>query len=224
MAKNTGAEIIRVFLVHPQSLFRESLGQVLATEPEIVIAGHCESLEAAADALRQAPVQVLLVDLTLGLAKGVSLRTAGGARTRVLALADTVSPAQVVTALNLGFSGVFFIDGALQSLVQAIRIVASGSAWLDRRVISVLADGGRGALQPARDFPNALSRREEEVLVGICEGMSNRAIAEKLGIPESAVKGTLRHLFHKARVHARSQLVRVYLESSQKTSIKGRAG
>ena len=58
----------------------------------------------------------------------------------------------------------------------------------------------------------SLNTRELEVLRLLVQGLSNKEIATKLEISESAVKNTLQQLFTKNGVRTRSQLVRVALE------------
>jgi DNA-binding NarL/FixJ family response regulator len=65
-----------------------------------------------------------------------------------------------------------------------------------------------------------LTTREQEILQGIFEGLTNKEIAVRLGVTESAVKATLQQLFHKTGVRTRSQLVRIALERSLGTSGK----
>lgn len=59
----------------------------------------------------------------------------------------------------------------------------------------------------------SLNPRELDVLRLLVQGLSNKEIAAKLEISESAVKNTLQQLFTKAGVRTRSQLVRVAMES-----------
>ena len=58
----------------------------------------------------------------------------------------------------------------------------------------------------------SLNSRELDVLRLVVQGLSNKEIASRMGISESAVKNTLQQLFGKTEVRTRSQLVRVALE------------
>jgi len=66
----------------------------------------------------------------------------------------------------------------------------------------------------------ALTPREQQVLRGIFEGLSNKEIAGQLSVTETAVKATLQQLFQKTGVRTRSQLVRIALEASLATAPK----
>jgi DNA-binding NarL/FixJ family response regulator len=120
--------------------------------------------------------------------------------------------------LQMGASGIFVKHNSPGNLAKAIRMVAAGEMWVDERVIRAMADGVRyGEEQSVRQF---LTEREQEVLRGIFEGLSNKEIAAQIGVSESAVKATLQQLFQKTRVRTRSQLVRIALETSLGTPRK----
>jgi two-component system, NarL family, nitrate/nitrite response regulator NarL len=92
----------------------------------------------------------------------------------------------------------------------AIRLVADGEAWVDQKVIRILAD--RYPQHYEDRWWGTLTQREQTVLKGIVDGLSNRKIGVQMGVSESTIKGTLQELFTKARVRTRSQLVRMALE------------
>ena len=75
----------------------------------------------------------------------------------------------------------------------------------------------RVSATPRRENQSArslLTPRQQQVLDGICDGLTNKVIAARIGVSESAVKATLQQLFRKAHVRTRVQLVRIALEGS----------
>jgi two-component system, NarL family, nitrate/nitrite response regulator NarL len=66
----------------------------------------------------------------------------------------------------------------------------------------------RRAMQPP------LTDRQQRVLHGVCDGMTNKEIGDGLGVSEGAVKATVQQLFRRARVRTRAQLVRIAIESA----------
>jgi DNA-binding NarL/FixJ family response regulator len=92
--------------------------------------------------------------------------------------------------------------------MQAIRLVATGEIWLDRKVVQLLAD--RYPHHEDLRF-DSLADRERSVLRGILDGLTNRKIAEQLGLSEATIKATLQQLFDKTGVRTRSQLVKIML-------------
>ena len=59
-----------------------------------------------------------------------------------------------------------------------------------------------------------LTDRQQRVLRGVYDGLTNKEIAHELGVSESAVKATIQQLFRRTNVHTRVQLVRLAIEGS----------
>lgn len=212
-------ETIRLLLLDDHVLFRESLSRLLASEPGFAMAGHCGTMAEALEMLAHTPVDVVLLDYDLGVEHGVQFISAArhaGFTGRILMVTAGMSAAESSIALKLGASGIFLKHNSPTSLAQAIRLVASGEMWVDQRVIQMLADGV--PLREEQNIRKLLTEREQQVLQGLFEGLTNKEIAARLGTSESAVKATLQQLFQKTHVRTRSQLVRIALEASLGTS------
>jgi DNA-binding NarL/FixJ family response regulator len=113
-------------------------------------------------------------------------------------------------ALKLGVSGIVLKHNSPSTLANAIRLVADGEMWVDQKVIQQMAD--RFLQDGQQSLPQTLTQREDQVLQGAFEGLTNKEIAAKIGVSESSVKATLQQLFDKTGVRTRSQLVRIALE------------
>jgi DNA-binding NarL/FixJ family response regulator len=210
---------IRLLLLDDHVLFRESLSRLLASEPGFAMAGHCGTTAEALEMLAHTPVDVILLDYDLGAEHGgqfISAARHAGFTGRILMVTAGMSAAESSIALKLGASGIFLKHNSPTSLAQAIRLVASGEMWVDQRVIQMLADGV--PLREEQNIRKLLTEREQQVLQGLFEGLTNKEIATRLGVSESAVKATLQQLFQKTHVRTRSQLVRIALEASLGTS------
>jgi DNA-binding NarL/FixJ family response regulator len=211
MSEQEQEKQIRLVLLDHHALFRASLGRFLALEPGFEVAGQCGSCTEALGVLRQTSVDVVLLDLALGTERGEEFISAArrvGYQGRFLIVAGAVDARDSAVALKLGASGVFSKAEAPDRLVQAIRLVANGQVWVDERVIQLLSN------QYDQTSVSFLTGREQKVLLGIVGGLTNKNIAENIGLSESSVKSIVQQLFSKARVRRRSQLVRVALEGS----------
>src|ERR1035438_9675777 len=212
-------EPIRLLLLDDHVLFRESLGRLLASEPDFAMAGHCGTSAEALDILQKTPVDVILLDYDLGDDHGAQFLEAAlraGYRGKTLMVTAGMSATESSLALKLGASGIFLKHNSPGSLAQAIRQVAAGEMWVDPKVIQSLADNV--SFREEHNLRRLLTEREQEVLQGLFEGFTNKEIAAQLGVSESAVKATLQQLFQKTHVRTRSQLVRIALESSLGTT------
>ena len=211
-------ERIRLLLLDDHVLFRESLSRLLAAEPDFEMVGHCGTAAGALEIIRRSPVEVILLDYDLGDDNGEFIGAArqAGFTGKILMVTAGMSATESSGALKAGASGIFLKHNSPGSLAQAIRLVASGEMWVDQRVIQQLADGVTQHDQ--RNFRKLLTDREQQVLRGLFEGLTNKEIAAQLGVSESAIKATLQQLFQKARVRTRSQLVRIAIEGSLGTA------
>jgi DNA-binding NarL/FixJ family response regulator len=130
--------------------------------------------------------------------------------TRVVMLLDTSERNQVVEAFRAGARGVFCRSESLKALARCIQCVNEGQIWANSRELRYLLEALGEAL-PMRviDARGAvlLSRRELEVVRCVAEGLSNREIAQRLGLTEHTVKNYLFRIFDKLGVSKRVEVV-----------------
>jgi DNA-binding NarL/FixJ family response regulator len=130
--------------------------------------------------------------------------------TRVVMLLDASERGQVVEAFRAGARGVFCRSESLKSLAKCIHCVDQGQVWANSKELRYLLEALGEAL-PMRviDARGAalLSRREQEVVRCVAEGLSNREIAQRLGLTEHTVKNYLFRIFDKLGVSKRVEVV-----------------
>jgi DNA-binding NarL/FixJ family response regulator len=200
---------IRVLLVDDHAVVREALVASMSREPDIEIAGSCGTIHDGFEALKSRPVDVVLLDYTLGARRGtefVDLAREIGFGGKILVLTAGLSDAEAARLMRGGVVGVVMKDKPLSSVLEAVRSVARGMTAFDERHMRALFDR---ADEPA---DAALTPREQTVLRLVVGGLSNKEIGEQLEVSESAIKATLQRLFHKLGVRTRAQLVGVALE------------
>jgi two-component system, NarL family, nitrate/nitrite response regulator NarL len=200
---------IRVMLLDDQLLFRESLARLLESQPDLELVGECTTPVEAVKSLKHSAADVILLDIAIA---GEFLRYAGKTRhsAKYLILAREVNAAEAAEVLKHGASGIFLASDSPNRLMQAIRLVAGGEAWVDQKVLQYLA---QRYPQFETRWQGNLSERENYVLRGVVDGLSNRRIGDQIGVSESTIKAALQQLFKKAGVRTRSQLVRIALET-----------
>jgi two-component system, NarL family, nitrate/nitrite response regulator NarL len=203
---------VRLLLLDDHTLFRESLSRLLDAEPDFEMVAHCASIDQAIQALEHGRIDLVLLDYDLGgarapefLARMRALRLSP----RVLIVTAGMTPAESAQILNHGASGIFLKHSSPALLADAIRKVHAGETWIDQRC---LKDVVQLAAQPEVQPRESFTTRENDVLRGVFEGLSNKEIGARLGISESSVKAAIQQLFEKVGVRTRSQLVRIALE------------
>jgi two-component system nitrate/nitrite response regulator NarL len=135
---------------------------------------------------------------------------ASHSETRVVMLLDSSERSQVVEAFRTGARGVFSRSESLTSLARCIQCVSEGQIWANSKELRYILEALGEAL-PLRvvDTRGAalLSRREVEVVRCVAEGLSNREIAQRLGLTEHTVKNYLFRIFDKLGVSSRVEVV-----------------
>ncbi len=223
MNDTTDERPIRLIILDSLSLFRASLGRLLASQPGFEVAGECGTSAEALAILAHTPIDLILLDFDVS-PNGdfISAARAAGYQGRVLIIAGSLDARKSALALKLGASGIFLKSEAPDRLLHAIRQVWEGEVWIDPKVVQLLADElvDRYPKLDGNLHGAPLDERERQVLTGIVGGMSNRKIGEKIGLSESSVKNVVQRLFSKAGVKTRSQLVRIALEGSVAETVK----
>jgi DNA-binding NarL/FixJ family response regulator len=128
----------------------------------------------------------------------------------IVLLLDTSERSHVVEAFRAGARGVFSRNDSLKSLAKCIQCVSEGQVWANSKELRYILEALGEAL-PLRviDARGAelLSRREQEVVRCVAEGLSNREIAQRLGLTEHTVKNYLFRIFDKLGVSKRVEVV-----------------
>jgi len=204
---------------HP--LFREGLSRLLASEQDFELIGQCATAAEALQVLGRSEVDVVLLDFDLGIEHGnqfIPRARQSGYGGKILMVTAGMNATQSSIALKLGVSGIVLKTSSPATLAKAIRLVASGEMWIEQKIIQEMADR---ALSSDRHVSSpTFTEREEQVLQGVFEGLTNKEIAVKIRVTEDSVKTTLKYLFHKTGAQTRSQLVRIALESTFPTTKK----
>jgi two-component system, NarL family, nitrate/nitrite response regulator NarL len=206
-------DTIRLLLIDDHTLFRESLARLLQSEPGFDVVANCSSLSEGSKVLQSREVDMVLLDLDLGPEKGDDLLNVLQDikfKGKVLVVTAGVNERDVIRMIQQGIAGIFMKHNPPALLVEGIRDAMKGKVLFDmdllRRALQTPETSASGSRH------TGLTTRERLVLSFIFEGLTNKEIADRLQISESAVKSCLQHLFTKTGVRTRSQLVRVALE------------
>ena len=120
------------------------------------------------------------------------------------------SPECVVNAFRGGARGIFYRTHSLKALSKCIRVVHQGQIWASNEDLEHLI-GALTRVNPIhlnnRDGAPLLTRREEEVVHLVADGLKNREIAQKLQVKEHSVRNYIYRIFEKLGVSSRVELI-----------------
>jgi DNA-binding NarL/FixJ family response regulator len=184
----------------------------------VIAAATVDSAQALSVMKGQQPdVAVISMRLLSGPVDGLELLRnihAMASPTRVIMLLESRERELVVDAFRFGARGVVFRDEPLRILAKCIHAVHAGQIWLDSLHLEYLIEALRKAMPPAKYDSSALARltgREQEIVLGIAEGLSNRDVAARLSLSEHTVRNYLQHVFDKLGVSTRTELALYWL-------------
>ncbi len=204
---------IRVLVADDQDLVRTGLSMILRAQDGIEVVGEAaDGSEAVRLAQRLRP-DVCLFDIRMPELDGIEA-------TRVLAGPDVEDPLAVVVittfdldeyvhgALKAGARGFLLKDAGPDLLVQAIQAAANGDALIapsiTARLLATFSDSSTP--QSVHEPVDALTEREEEVLLTVARGRTNSEVANELHISLSTVKTHLASLMNKLQARNRVEL------------------
>lgn len=130
--------------------------------------------------------------------------------TPAIMLLQNRKPERVVNAFRGGARGIFYRSHSLKALSKCIRMVHKGQIWASNEdlehLISALTHSKPLRFDNSEGMP-LLTRREEEVVRLVADGLKNREIAEKLQVKEHSVRNYIYRIFEKLGVSSRVELI-----------------
>lgn len=197
------AGIVKILIADDHALFRDGLRYVLrALEPHVVVLEAASAAQAMQIAAREQQLDLVLLDLAMpgldGFA-GLDMLRERFPDIPVVVVSASEDPRDMRRALDAEASG--FIPKSMSGaeMVCALRAVLAGNVYVPKG-IGVLDDDEHDASDPR------LTPRQLQVLELMCEGMSNKEIALRLGMAEGTVKihvtAILRAMNASNRTHA----------------------
>ncbi|MFL5357994.1 LuxR C-terminal-related transcriptional regulator [Archangium sp.] len=199
---DSDASPVRLALVAEDPLARGALSRALSEQGGGLVVIASGTLAEVESSRSDAAPDAVLWDVGLHPAEPGGRMDAPDLGAPVLALVPDESAGE--GALSAGARGLLFRDVAPATLLAALRAVARGLSVFDP-ALSALRTPARASSSTAA--PEGLTPREREVLALLAEGLSNKAIAERLDISEHTAKFHVNAVLAKLGVQRRTEAV-----------------
>jgi two-component system response regulator NreC len=205
---------IRVVIADDHELARVGLYRMLASDREIVVVGEASDGEQALELIETTAPDVLLLDILMPRKNGLEAarmlreRVPAG-RPYIIMLTTFEDRYYLEQALAIGADGYLSKDVARQELLDAVRAVVNGERVFSRRVLALL-QGSQDSFQQSLPAVS-LTKREEEILELVAQGLTSNEIAERLFISPRTVETHRAHLMEKIGAKNAASLVRYAL-------------
>lgn len=223
MEPNPVSRKIRVLVADSSRIHSQLLANALQQDPDLVIvSGDASSSSLLLSAVVSQKVDILAISSSLGGRAAAGLKIVRDLRslqpkTKVVVLLDSQDAQLVTDAFRAGARGVFNRESSVEMFCKCIRSVDRGEIWADNRGVSLAVDA-LASIPIIRTTDsgglNLLSKREFEVVQCVVQGMTNREIAQRLGLSQHTVKNYLFRVFDKLGVSSRVELLFITLGPS----------
>lgn len=198
-------ESISVVVIDDHSLFRAGVIQALGLDSDIEVIGEGCS---GADALELAKVlqpDIILLDISM---QGNGIDAARDILAlpeppHVMMLTVSEKDSDILRALEVGAIGYVLKGVDTPNLIAAVKSVAAGDSFVSPNLTLRLLSGVREKAKPS--LLASLTEQEERTLRLVASGMSNREVAERLGVIEKTVKFHMTRIMAKLKVKNRVQ-------------------
>lgn len=206
--------MIQIAIVDDHAIVRTGLRQFLGEQVDLRVTGEAANGREALELVRQTPVDVLLMDLSMPGQGGVEALQAIKARypdLPVLILSGFPASRYAPTLMAQGASGYLNKECDPQEIVEAIRVVARGRRYLSAEVAQLLAER---ALDDGPQAPHeSLSERELQVFLRLARGEAVGGIAEAMHLSVKTVSTYRTRVLTKLGLTSNSELTHYALRN-----------
>jgi DNA-binding NarL/FixJ family response regulator len=210
---------ISILIADEREIIRTGLCHSLAEEPGFEVVADTADKKELFRVIEKNQPDILLLGFALPTKEMVQILKdliKRNPATRILLLLDQVPETDLFELLRAGAKGSLPSNMPLATLKKAVRTVADGEYWIDRKTSGKLFSEFLEILNPpkaTRIATHTLTKREIEVLRLLAQGCKNKEIADRLFISDKTVKTHLTNIFTKLKIKDRLQAALYVIEN-----------
>lgn len=200
---------IRIIIVDDHPMVAEGIEALLEGFDDICVVDVLSDGEQAIAKATELQPDVILMDLNMPKVNGLSateIILENAPNTKILILSMHDNPEYISTALNHGAMGYILKDVPTEEIKSAIDAVLTGQRYL--------CSGAKGSLEPlpSDDDRESLTHREQNILLQLAQGHSNKEVANDLNISVRTVETHRRNIKRKLGISTTAGLTKYALE------------
>ncbi len=206
---------VRIVLADDHPLIREAIGHLVGSTPEFELVGEAANGQECLSRVEELRPDIVMLDIAMPEMNGEQVARELRRRcpeVKIIALSG-YTDRQFVRAMTKAGAKAYVVKSASgRELVHALRAVAAGKNYLSPEVTGAVMTLWEDSVPKAGpSAPDALGRREREVLKFIAEGHRSASIATKMGITVATVEAHRRNILRKLQLHSAADLTRYAL-------------
>jgi len=202
---------VRVLVADDHELVRAGFRSLLKTIAGVEVVAEAEDGLRALELVRMLQPDVILMDIAMSGLNGLEATSRivkEYPQVRVIILSMHKSEEYVLQALRNGARGYLLKDASPSELELAIRTVSRGETYLTPAISRQVIDSYVRRLAPGESPSELLTPRQREILQLIAEGLTTKAIADRLHVSVKTVETHRSQLMERLDIHDVPGLVR----------------
>jgi len=204
-----------ILIVDDHALFREGLRAIIERKSGYEVVGEAGNAREALRLLEKHKPDLVLVDMSLPDRSGIELTRdilKFSSKTRIMIVSMHSKTDYIVKAFQAGATGYVIKESAADKLLQGIGAVLKGDYFMDttvsQKVVKKLAGIKEKKVKVADATYDALTPREQEVMILVAEGLSTNEIGERLFISPKTVENHRSRIMQKLGLHSTIEVAR----------------
>jgi len=201
---------MKLLLVDDDRMVAESLEIIFSSEPDIQVVAGLESGEDAVEYVRSHAIDMVLMDIRMGGMDGIEATRIihrEFPKVKIIMLTTFHDYDSIHRSLHAGASGYILKSDETHKQLMTIRSVHAGLPVISEEALKSYSE-------PV--FTELLSKRENEILSLVANGLSNKEIASRLYLSEGTVRNTISIILDTLQVRDRTQLAIRYWQWKEK--------
>ncbi len=196
----------RILVIDDHPLFRRGVMQLIGMAPQLELVGEASGGKEGLAKAKALNPDLILLDLHMRDMNGIDTVRAvrdAGLDCRIVMLTVSDNAEDLVAAIRAGADGYLLKDMEPEDLLAAIDETLNGRTVIGERLNGLLARAIREEATAKQRDAAVLTEREQEILEGLAQGLSNKLIARNLSIAEATVKVHVKSLLKKLGCRSR---------------------
>jgi DNA-binding NarL/FixJ family response regulator len=199
---------IKIILADDHKVFLDGLESVFQGEQEFEIVGVATHDKQVMGILRSTQPDVLVLDISMPGVDGIEVARQVMEQypnVAIMMLSFSAEPSHILKLREMGIQGYLIKSSDSSEVKLAIRTLANGQEYFSREVLEIARAGKQRKQEP---LSLKFTKKEEDVLDGLAEGLDNQQIADQMQVEISTVETHLKNIRTKSGLPGARALVR----------------
>jgi len=199
----------KVIIVDDHTLFRNGLRILLNNLENYRVVGEASNGKQFLDLIRTNVPDLVLMDISMPVMDGIEASTIAHElypNLKIITLSMYGEEDYYYKMVNAGVKGFVLKNSDIKEVKAALDVVYDGGSFFSSELLQNLISSLKSAPK-SQELHSELSEREMEILILICQGLSNQEIADKLFISKRTVDKHRANILEKSESKNTAQLV-----------------